>query len=58
MAAKILGRNAIGIEIDGKYKSECERRLQTEGTIPASVFNEFRSDEEKKEDFLNAISDL
>ena len=58
VAAKILGRNAIGFELDGKYKYECERRLATEGNIPASVFNECRSDEEKKNDFLNAIARL
>jgi len=58
VAAKILGRNAIGLELDGKYKDECERRLATEGTIPASVFNECRSEKEKKNDFLNTISRL
>lgn len=58
VAAKILGRNAIGLELDGKYKAECERRLASEGNIPVSVFVECRSEEEKKNDFLNAISNL
>lgn len=58
VVAKILSRNAIGLELDGKYKEECEHRLKTEGNISASVFNECRSDEEKKNDFLNAISRL
>lgn len=58
VAAKILNRKAIGFELDTKYKNECERRLATEGNIPASVFDEYKSDEEKKQAFLNAISKL
>lgn len=58
VAAKILNRKAIGFELDTKYKNECERRLATEGNIPASVFEEYKSDEEKKQAFLNAISNL
>lgn len=58
VAAKILNRKAIGFELDTKYKNECERRLATEGNIPASVFGEYKSDEEKKQAFLNAISNL
>lgn len=58
VAAKILNRKAIGFELDTKYKNECERRLATEGNIPASVFDEHKSDEEKKQAFLNAISNL
>jgi DNA modification methylase len=58
VAAKILGRNAIGLELDGKYQDECERRLASEGNIPSSVFDECRNDKEKKEAFLNAISTM
>lgn len=58
VAAKILNRKAIGFELDTKYKNECERRLATEGNIPASVFDEYKSDEEKKQAFLNAISNI
>lgn len=58
VAAKILNRKAIGFELDTKYKNECERRLATEGNISASVFDEYKSDEEKKQAFLNAISNL
>ncbi len=58
VAAKILNRKAIGFELDTKYKNECERRFATEGNIPASVFDEYKSDEEKKQAFLNAISNL
>ncbi|MDO5003441.1 MAG: site-specific DNA-methyltransferase [bacterium] len=58
VAAKILNRKAIGFELDTKYKNECERRLATEGNIPASVFDEYKSDEKKKQAFLNAISNL
>lgn len=58
VAAKILNRKAIGFELDTKYKNECERRLATEGNISASVFDEYKSDEKKKQAFLNAISNL
>ena len=58
VAAKILDRNAIGIEIDAQYQKEAERRLSSEGNIPASVFDECRSEQEKKDDFLRAISEL
>mgnify|MGYP004536672435 FL=1 len=58
VAAKILNRKAIGFELDTKYKNECERRLATEGNISVSVFDEYKSDEEKKQAFLNAISNL
>lgn len=58
VAAKILNRKAIGFELDTKYKNECEKRLATEGNISASVFDEYKSDEEKKQAFLNAISNL
>ena len=58
VAAKILGRNAIGLELDGRYKDECERRLASEGNIPSCIFDEYRSEKEKKEAFLDAISTL
>ena len=51
-----MGRNAIGFELDAKYKEECERRLKTEGTIPASTFDELYEDAEKVERFQNAQS--
>lgn len=56
IASKILNRNAIGIELDKKYKDECERRLKTEGNISANVFDEYKDEEEKKKDFRNAMS--
>ena len=62
VAAKIMGRNGIGFELDEKYredngkkkkkkkkkKEDCLRRLETEGTMPASVFDEMNEDAEKK----------
>lgn len=54
VAAKIMGRNCIGFELDGKYKSECMKRLETEGTIPPSVFDEMYEDDEKAERFQKA----
>lgn len=47
VAAKIMGRNGIGFELDEKYREECMRRLETEGTMPASVFDEMNEDAEK-----------
>ena len=54
VASKIMGRNCIGFEFDGKYKSECMKRLETEGTIPPSVFDEMYEDDEKAERFQKA----
>ncbi len=54
VASKIMGRNCIGFELDGKYKSECMKRLETEGTIPPSVFNEMYEEDEKAERFQKA----
>ena len=56
VAANILKRDAIGFEVENKYKDEFARRLATEGNIPAEIFEECRNDEEKKQLFLNAIS--
>lgn len=39
VAAKILDRNAIGIDIDGRYKAEFGRRILTEGTMDAAAFD-------------------
>ena len=58
VAANILKRDAIGFEVENKYKDEFARRLATEGNIPAEIFEECRNDEEKKQLFLNAISSL
>ena len=58
VAAKILGRNAIGIEIDPKYEAEANRRLMTEGFFSPSIFDEYKTDDEKKDAFLKAISKL
>lgn len=54
VAAKIMGRNGIGFELDEKYKEECMRRLETEGAMSASVFDEMYEDTEKVERFQKA----
>ena len=58
VAAKILERNAIGLEIDSRYKAECDHRLATEGRISPTVFDESKTDEEKSRAFLQALSEI
>lgn len=58
VAAKILHRSAIGIDIENKYKDEAYRRLNTEGNIPSNVFDENVSDIEKKERYAKALSTI
>lgn len=57
VAAKIMGRNAIGFELDSRYTVEIERRLETEGNIDASVFDELFGDDVKSEKFRKAQDD-
>ena len=38
VAAKILGRNGIGFEIDDKYSSEIETRLSKECHVQQTLF--------------------
>lgn len=54
VAAKIMGRNGVGFELDEKYYEECMRRLETEGTMPQSAFDEMYEEEEKTERFQRA----
>lgn len=58
VAAKILGRNGIGFDIDEKYQKEFEMRLETEGNISADVFNELQSEQEKTENFQKAQAEV
>jgi DNA modification methylase len=58
VAAKILGRNGIGLELDSKYESEYKKRLATEGTLSADIFNEMYEDEEKAKRLHKAYSSL
>lgn len=48
VAAKILNRNGIGIELDEHYKNEYLRRMETEGQQPASNFDELKPKEKPK----------
>lgn len=56
IAAKILGRNAIGFELDKKYEKEFLARLGTEGNISEDVFDECFEESEKAERFKKAES--
>ena len=58
VAAKILDRNAIGFELDSKYKSEAYRRIETEGNMEKSVFDELYEDNEKSERYKRAQEDV
>lgn len=58
VAAKIMGRKGIGFELDDKYKEEFERRIRTEGTISADVFNELREESEKPQIFQKALAEV
>ena len=54
VAAKIMGRRSIGFELDGSYREECLRRLETEGTMPADAFDEMYEEPEKTRRFQKA----
>ncbi|MCM1286071.1 MAG: site-specific DNA-methyltransferase [Acetobacter sp.] len=54
VAAKILGRNAIGFELDQKYKKEFLVRIETEGNISEDTFDELFEEDEKIKRFKKA----
>ena len=56
VAARILGRNGIGFELDRKYKDEFCRRIDTEGLLPESVFNELQDDQVKADRLRKALN--
>lgn len=56
VAARILGRNGIGFELDRKYKDEFCRRIDTEGLLPASVFDELQDDQVKADRLRKALN--
>ena len=56
VAARILGRNGIGFELDRKYKDEFCRRIDTEGLLPASVFDELQDDQAKADRLRRALN--
>ena len=56
VAARILGRNGIGFELDRKYKDEFCRRIDTEGLLPESVFDELQDDQVKADWLRKALN--
>ena len=56
VAARILGRNGIGFELDRKYKDEFCRRIDTEGLLPESVFDELQDDQVKADRLRKALN--
>ena len=56
VAARILGRNGIGFELDCKYKDEFCRRIDTEGLLPESVFDELQDDQVKADRLRKALN--
>ena len=58
VAARILGRNGIGFELDRKYKDEFCRRIDTEGLLPESVFDELQDDQVKADRLRKALNTI
>ena len=56
VAAKIMGRNAFGFDLDDHYYGEFEMRLKTEGNMSPSAFNELLEENEKAEVYQKELS--